>query len=132
MPIYEYKCTSCGHKKEVLQKLSDAPLKQCPACGKATLSKLISAAGFQLKGSGWYATDFKGGSKSGNSEKGKDDGKPKDENKPKDESKVGADDKAKVESKASDDSKGKSESKSKEGAKSDPPASSAGASPAGQ
>ena len=63
MPIYEYKCTSCGHKKEVLQKMSDAPLTECPACGKHALTKLISAAGFQLKGSGWYATDFKGGAK---------------------------------------------------------------------
>ena len=52
MPIYEYKCADCGHKKEVLQKLSDAPLKECPACGKLTMVKLISAAGFQLKGSG--------------------------------------------------------------------------------
>ncbi len=64
MPIYEYQCSSCGQKKEVLQKLSDAPLKDCPACGKPTLSKLISAAGFQLKGSGWYVTDFRGGKSS--------------------------------------------------------------------
>lgn len=63
MPIYEYRCSSCGHEKEVLQKLSDAPLTECPACGKSTLRKLVSAAGFHLKGSGWYATDFKGGSK---------------------------------------------------------------------
>lgn len=60
MPIYEYRCASCGHEIEVLQKMSDAPLKTCPACGKDTFSKQISAAGFQLKGSGWYATDFKG------------------------------------------------------------------------
>jgi putative FmdB family regulatory protein len=63
MPIYEYRCTTCGFEKEYLQKLSDAPLKDCPECGKPTFSKLISAAGFQLKGSGWYATDFKNGSK---------------------------------------------------------------------
>lgn len=63
MPIYEYRCTNCGHEKEVLQKLSDPPLTECPACGKSTLRKLVSAAGFHLKGSGWYATDFKGGSK---------------------------------------------------------------------
>jgi len=63
MPIYEYRCTSCGHEKEVLQKLSAPPLTECPACGKSTLRKLVSAAGFHLKGSGWYATDFKGGSK---------------------------------------------------------------------
>jgi putative FmdB family regulatory protein len=60
MPIYEYRCTVCGHKLEALQKFTDSPLKACPACGKASLSKLVSAAGFQLKGSGWYATDFKG------------------------------------------------------------------------
>jgi putative FmdB family regulatory protein len=59
MPIYEYCCRACGHKLEALQKLSDSPLTDCPACGKAQLSKLVSAAGFQLKGSGWYATDFK-------------------------------------------------------------------------
>jgi putative FmdB family regulatory protein len=62
MPIYAYKCGSCGHAKDVLQKIADAPLTDCPACGKATFSKQLTAAGFQLKGSGWYATDFKGGS----------------------------------------------------------------------
>lgn len=61
MPIYAYKCESCGHSKDVLQKISDAPLTECPACGKATFAKQVTAAGFQLKGSGWYATDFKGG-----------------------------------------------------------------------
>jgi len=60
MPIYEYSCGACGHELEVLQKLSDAPLTDCPACGKAELRKLISAAGFRLKGGGWYETDFKG------------------------------------------------------------------------
>jgi putative FmdB family regulatory protein len=62
MPIYAYKCGSCGHAKDVLQKISDVPLTDCPECGKATFSKQLTAAGFQLKGSGWYATDFKGGS----------------------------------------------------------------------
>jgi putative FmdB family regulatory protein len=62
MPIYAYKCGSCGHAKDVLQKISDAPLTDCPECGKPTFSKQLTAAGFQLKGSGWYATDFKGGS----------------------------------------------------------------------
>ena len=60
MPIYAYKCESCGHAKDVLQKISDAPLTDCPACGKSTFSKQLTAAGFQLKGSGWYATDFRG------------------------------------------------------------------------
>jgi len=63
MPIYEYRCASCGHQQEFLQKVSDAPHTTCPKCGKPSLSKMLSAAGFQLKGSGWYATDFKGGSK---------------------------------------------------------------------
>ena len=59
MPIYEYRCSACGHQEEHLQKVSDPVLSQCPACGKATFEKQLSAAGFQLKGSGWYATDFK-------------------------------------------------------------------------
>ena len=59
MPIYEYRCSSCGFQKEYLRKLSDPTLTDCPECGKQTFSKMLSAAGFQLKGSGWYATDFK-------------------------------------------------------------------------
>ena len=59
MPIYEYVCTECEHAHEALQKMSDEPLKECPACGKLALKKLISAAGFRLSGSGWYETDFK-------------------------------------------------------------------------
>jgi putative FmdB family regulatory protein len=62
MPIYAYKCESCGHAKDVLQKISDASLTDCPACGAPKFCKQLSAPGFQLKGSGWYATDFKGGS----------------------------------------------------------------------
>ena len=65
MPIYAYKCESCGHAKDVLQKMSDAPLTDCPACGAALFKKQLTAAGFQLKGSGWYATDFKGGGTAG-------------------------------------------------------------------
>ena len=63
MPIYEYRCASCGFQREYLQKMSDAPLTDCPECGKATLGKMVTAAGFHLKGSGWYATDFKHGAK---------------------------------------------------------------------
>ncbi len=63
MPIYEYQCQSCGHELEALQKLSDQPLVICTACNKTELMKKISAAGFRLKGTGWYETDFKGGSK---------------------------------------------------------------------
>jgi putative FmdB family regulatory protein len=72
MPIYAYKCSSCGHAQDVLQKVSDAPLTNCPQCRAETLSKQLTAAGFQLRGSGWYATDFKNGST-----------KPKDTTEPK-------------------------------------------------
>lgn len=68
MPIYEYQCTACEHQLEAMQKMSDAPLTDCPECGKPALKKLISAAGFQLKGSGWYVTDFKGGNTSAKKE----------------------------------------------------------------
>ncbi len=72
MPIYEYRCSSCGAQKDVLQKINDAPLVNCPVCQQATFTKQISAAGFQLKGSGWYATDFKNsGSKPQPSTQGK-------------------------------------------------------------
>lgn len=67
MPIYEYECASCGHKLEAFQKMSDAPLTLCPNCNKTDLHKLISPAGFQLKGTGWYVTDFR--------DKGKTDSK---------------------------------------------------------
>jgi putative FmdB family regulatory protein len=63
MPIYAYKCESCGHAKDVLQKISDDPLSVCPACGQASFKKQLTAAGFQLKGSGWYVTDFREGNK---------------------------------------------------------------------
>ena len=65
MPIYAYKCSACGHAKDVLQKMSDAPLTTCPECGQGTFSKQVTAAGFQLKGSGWYVTDFRGGGTNG-------------------------------------------------------------------
>lgn len=61
MPIYEYRCSECGFQKEYIRKMSDAPLTTCPGCGKETFAKLLSAAGFQLKGNGWYQSDFKGG-----------------------------------------------------------------------
>lgn len=65
MPIYAYKCSACGHAKDVLQKISDAPLSVCPECGQSTFSKQVTAAGFQLKGSGWYVTDFRGNGSGG-------------------------------------------------------------------
>ena len=63
MPFYEYKCSSCGYEEEVLQKISDKPLKKCAECGKSTMKKMVSAAAFRLKGGGWYETDFKSGKK---------------------------------------------------------------------
>ena len=85
MPIYEYRCSSCGFQKEYLRKLSDPALTVCPECSRQTFSKMLTAAGFQLKGSGWYATDFKNPkptAKSGGQDKGdtktdtKSDAKP--------------------------------------------------------
>lgn len=64
MPIYEYQCTACHHHFDLIQKISDTPIKQCPKCFEGALIKLISPAGFQLKGNGWYATDFKNSGKS--------------------------------------------------------------------
>jgi putative FmdB family regulatory protein len=61
MPIYAYKCSACGFAKDALQKMSDAPLTVCPACGASAFEKQVTAAGFQLKGSGWYVTDFRDG-----------------------------------------------------------------------
>jgi putative FmdB family regulatory protein len=63
MPIYAYRCEACGFAKDVLQKVSDAPLTECPSCAQSTFKKQLTAAGFQLKGTGWYVTDFRGGSK---------------------------------------------------------------------
>lgn len=78
MPIYEYACNACGHQFDVLQKISDAALTDCPECGKPALNKLISAAGFRLSGTGWYETDFKSGNKknlAGDAGKGETAGK---------------------------------------------------------
>ncbi len=83
MPIYEYQCQACGKRHEALQKVSDTPLRDCPACGKPELKKKVSAAGFRLKGGGWYETDFKTGNKknlagNGDSGQGADTGKAAD------------------------------------------------------
>jgi putative FmdB family regulatory protein len=85
MPIYEYRCAACGFQEEHLQKVSEPPLTVCPSCGKPKFAKLLSAAGFQLKGSGWYATDFKGGAKPA---KDKADAKPEAKNEAKSEPKA--------------------------------------------
>ncbi len=79
MPIYAYKCSACGHTKDALQKISDDPLTVCPACGAAAFTKQVTAAGFQLKGAGWYVSDFRGNGDGANSGVGKaaEDAKPK-------------------------------------------------------
>jgi putative FmdB family regulatory protein len=79
MPIYAYKCSACGHAKDVLQKISDDPLSVCPACGASAFSKQVTAAGFQLKGAGWYVSDFRGNGDGANSGVGKaaEEAKPK-------------------------------------------------------
>jgi putative FmdB family regulatory protein len=102
MPIYEYRCASCGFDKEYLQKLSDAPITDCESCGKPSMTKLISAAGFQLKGSGWYVTDFKNNGKKDKPES-KDRGESKDggESKP-DAAKAEAGDKPSGDTKSSE------------------------------
>lgn len=70
MPIYEYRCEACGAEQEAIQKMSDSPLKLCAACGKEALQRVMSLTSFQLKGTGWYATDYKPSSKPGKSESG--------------------------------------------------------------
>lgn len=82
MPFYEYQCTKCGHEEEVLQKISDKPLKKCPACGKSAMQKKVSAAAFRLKGGGWYETDFKSGNKKNVAGETKADSKGKEKSKP--------------------------------------------------
>jgi putative FmdB family regulatory protein len=110
MPIYEYRCTSCGFQKEYLKKISDPVMNVCPECDKETFSKMLTAAGFQLKGSGWYATDFKNprpAAKSG----GKDKSDAKTDAKPGAKSDTKPD--TKPDAKADTKSDARSESKSK-------------------
>ena len=124
MPIYAYRCSACGHAKDVLQRMSDPLLSTCPACGAETFTKQLTAAGFQLKGSGWYVTDFKGGAaapKSGDAAPASAEGKPdgKSESKP--------------DGKSESKSEGKSEAKADSAAPAAPAAAppSAPAAPAG-
>lgn len=98
MPIYEYRCSACGHQDEHLQKVSDAPLSECPSCGKPEYRKQLSAAGFQLKGTGWYATDFKGSAKKPAEPKGEAKSESKSESKT--ETKTEAKSESKPETKA--------------------------------
>ena len=100
MPIYEYRCNACGHQEEHLQKVSEAPLTVCPACGKPEYRKQLSAAGFQLKGTGWYATDFKGAGKKAADKEKKSDAKTDSKTDAKPESKTESKPETKSESKA--------------------------------
>ncbi len=95
MPFYEYQCTKCGHEEEVLQKISDKPLKKCPACGKSAMKKKVSAAAFRLKGSGWYETDFKSGNKKNVAGDAKGEKKASDTKKPADKKSSGSTTKSK-------------------------------------
>ena len=107
MPIYEYRCSSCGFQKEYLQKVSDPLLSVCPECNKQTFGKMLTAAGFQLKGGGWYATDFKNsGAKPAAKPAGQDGSASKDE------SKTGTTGESKSDGKSASKSDGKSEGKS--------------------
>jgi putative FmdB family regulatory protein len=107
MPIYEYRCTSCGFQKEYLQKVTDPLMTVCPECGKGTFSKMLTAAGFQLKGSGWYATDFRNGGAKPAAKAGNEAGKADGETVAKSESKTESKPESKVEAK----SEGKKETK---------------------
>jgi len=96
MPIYDYQCSKCGHEEEFFQKISDDPIKVCPACGKSSMEKMVSAPSFRLKGGGWYETDFKSGDKKNLADSGE---KKKPADKPKGKSSGGTTDKAKKKSK---------------------------------
>ena len=108
MPIYEYRCSACGNELEALQKLSDPPLRQCPACHADALVKLVSAGGFQLKGSGWYATDFKGSGKPAAKKDGESAGESKSDSK---ETKSESKSETKSESKSETKTESKTEAK---------------------
>lgn len=110
MPIYEYRCTSCGFQNDYLQKVSEPPLTDCPECKQSTFAKQVTAAGFQLKGTGWYATDFK------NNGTGKAAG-----------DKAGKPAEGKTDDKAGKPAEGKTESTDSGGAKPEAPACGAGA-----
>jgi len=127
MPIYEYRCSACGHELEALQKFSDAPLSTCPSCKANALVKLMSAAGFHLKGSGWYVTDFKGGAKPAST---KPAGEPAGDAKSDDKGSTPAADKSDNKSDTKSDSKQESKSDTKADSKSTPPASGTGTPPA--
>ncbi len=129
MPIYEYRCAACGFQKEYLQKMGDALLTDCPECGTASLRKMVTAAGFQLKGSGWYATDFKNGSQTKAKPQGKPEAKSEDNSAAKSEDKPVAKSDDKPAAKSDDKSTSEAPAKKSDAAASPAPAG-AGASPA--
>lgn len=107
MPIYEYRCSECGFEQEYLRKVSDAPLTECPQCKQPTFQKKLTAAGFQLKGTGWYATDFRDSGKAGKSKQGEKSASDKP-----DSASSSATEKTSSESNSAGDSKSSSDSKS--------------------
>ncbi len=111
MPIYEYRCAACGFQKEYLQKMGDALLTDCPECGTASLRKMVTAAGFHLKGSGWYATDFKNGSQTKSPSQGKPEAKTDDKSAAKSEDNSAAKSEDKSAAKSEDKPAAKSDSK---------------------
>jgi len=114
MPIYEYRCTACGHQQEFLQKVSDAPVTVCTKCGEPSFSKMVTAAGFQLKGSGWYATDFRNsGAKPAAKTGGTDKSDTKTDAKAGAKSDTKSDTKSDVKSDTKPDKKSESKSESK-------------------
>ena len=130
MPIYEYRCSSCGHELEALQKFSEAPLRACPSCKAEALVKLMSAAGFQLKGSGWYATDFKGSGAKPAPTKVDTESKSENKGEAKTETKNDAKSETKSETKSEDKRETKSEAKTESKGSGTAPASGTGAPPA--
>lgn len=119
MPIYEYRCESCGHEQEFLRKISDPPVTDCPSCGKATMVKKVTAAGFQLKGSGWYVTDFRNNNAGGAA--AKKDSKPVESGGG--EASSGASDASKSDAKTESKSETKTESKAESKSESKPASS---------
>jgi putative FmdB family regulatory protein len=137
MPIYEYRCAACGFQKEYLQKMGDAQLTDCPECETSSFRKMVTAAGFQLKGSGWYATDFKNGQQAKSKSRGEPAAKTDDQPAAKSEDKAVAKSEDRPAAKSEDRPAGKSHAKpvpeapaKKPDAGASPATSSAGASPA--
>ena len=120
MPIYEYRCERCGHQQEFLQKVSDAPLTVCTKCGEPSFSKMVTAAGFQLKGSGWYATDFKGSGKPAAKKDGESAGESKSDSK-----ETTSESKSEAKSESKSETKTESKAEAKGGATAPSPKSSA-------